>query len=134
MINKFNYRVAFYDVDSMNVAWHGNYVKFCEAARCDFLRGIGYTYDDMKNDGYAYPIVKMDFKFIAPAFFDDEISVEVILDEAETLLKLSYIISNAATGEVLCKAHTAQAAVRIDTRQTQFFLPECLSEKLKGIK
>lgn len=29
--------VPFFDVDSMNIAWHGHYVKYLEIARCDFF-------------------------------------------------------------------------------------------------
>ena len=43
------HKVEFYDLDPMNVVWHGNYIKYLEAARCDMLSKIGYTYDDMKN-------------------------------------------------------------------------------------
>ena len=28
------FQIEFYDVDSMQVAWHGNYAKFMEVARC----------------------------------------------------------------------------------------------------
>ena len=134
MKKSYKFRVEFYDTDSMGVVWHGNYVKYCEMARCAFLREIGYTYIDMKNDGYAYPIVKMDFKFVRPAMFDDEICVEVELSEFESLLKFKYTIKNADTGEILCKATTAQAAVYIATKETCFYLPEILKEKLKGLK
>ncbi|MBR6953215.1 MAG: acyl-CoA thioesterase [Campylobacter sp.] len=129
----YKFRVEFYDTDSMGVVWHGNYVKYCEMARCAFLREIGYTYIDMKNDGYAYPIVKMDFKFVRPAMFDDEICVSIDLLEFESLLKFGYKITNAKTGEILCKAHTAQAAVNIATMETCFYLPEVFKEKLKGL-
>lgn len=30
-------KVPFYDLDPMNIVWHGNYVKYMEEARCDFL-------------------------------------------------------------------------------------------------
>ena len=133
MKKSYKFRVEFYDTDSMGVVWHGNYVKYCEMARCAFLREIGYTYIDMKNDGYAYPIVKMDFKFVRPAMLDDEICVSIDLLEFESLLTFGYKITNAKTGEILCKAHTAQAAVNIATMETCFYLPEVFKEKLKGL-
>ena len=52
-------KAQFYDVDSMNVVWHGNYVKYFETARCALLGEIGYGYEAMRADGYAYPIVKI---------------------------------------------------------------------------
>ena len=133
MKKSYKFRVEFYDTDSMGVVWHGNYVKYCEMARCAFLRDVGYTYIDMKNDGYAYPIVKMDFKFIKPALFDDEICVCIELVEFESLLKFKYTISNDK-GEVLCRATTSQAAVNIANMETCFYLPEILKEKFKDIK
>ena len=33
-------KAQFYDVDSMNVVWHGNYVKYFETARCALLEEI----------------------------------------------------------------------------------------------
>ena len=34
------FRVEFYDVDSMGVVWHGNYVKYMELGRCALLDKI----------------------------------------------------------------------------------------------
>lgn len=130
---KFKFRAEFYDTDSMGVVWHGNYVKYCEMARCAFLREINYTYNDMKNDGYAYPIVKMDFKFVRPVKFDEEIWVDIEVCEFETLLKFKYTITNSSS-QIVCKATTSQAAINIASMQTCFYLPECLTKRLKGVK
>ena len=43
------FRVEFYDVDSMGVVWHGNYVKYMELGRCALLDKIGYGYNEMKE-------------------------------------------------------------------------------------
>ena len=61
-------KAQFFDVDSMDVVWHGNYVKYLETARCELLSKIGYDYKKMKMDGFAYPIVKLDIKYIKPIF------------------------------------------------------------------
>ena len=45
------FKVAFFDVDSMEVMWHGNYVKYLEMARCELLDKLGYNYIAMKKDG-----------------------------------------------------------------------------------
>jgi acyl-CoA thioester hydrolase len=36
--------VPFFDVDSMDVVWHGHYVKYFEVARCALLERIGHNY------------------------------------------------------------------------------------------
>ena len=61
--------IPFYDVDKMNVVWHGNYVKYCEEVRCALLDKIGYNYNDMEKEGIMFPVAKMDMKFIKSMAF-----------------------------------------------------------------
>ena len=51
IVTKTKIKVPFYDLDPMNIVWHGNYVKYMEEARCDFFRKINYTYtpENIKN-------------------------------------------------------------------------------------
>lgn len=123
-------RVEFYDVDSMDVVWHGNYVKFFEAARCAFLRHIGYDYTNFRDEGFVLPVVKLDVKYIKPIFFGDEISILVRLKDANTMLKLEYEVRK--DDEILCIANTTQACVDIKKRLTMFELPSGFYEALKA--
>ena len=91
--------VQFFDLDPMNVVWHGNYIKYLEQARCEMLAKIGYTYDDMKADGFAYPIAKMDLKFIKPAQFMQKLKVVTTLVEFEPSLNIKYEIFDMNFGE-----------------------------------
>ena len=50
-------QVQFYDLDPMDVVWHGNYVKYMETARCALLSKIQYDYTEMVKAGYAWPVV-----------------------------------------------------------------------------
>ena len=97
--------VPFFDVDAMHIVWHGNYVKYLEVARCAFLAGIGYDYNEMARQGYGWPIVKMDFKYVRPAQFGQH-------------------IRDAQSGETLTRAATTQAAVSMETGEMQFQTPE----------
>lgn len=117
MKKNYKIRVEFYDIDSMNVVWHGNYVKFLEQARCMFLHDIGYDYDNMKNDGFVYPIVKMDFKFIKSSKFKDELNIEIEVIDFIGFLKFKYVIKNNKN-EIICKASTSQMAYNISTNES----------------
>ena len=125
------FKVAFFDVDSMEVMWHGNYVKYLEMARCELLDKLGYNYITMKKDGYAFPIVKLDVKYVRPAFFNDVIKVTTTLSECETFLKFHYLIENEK-GEKLSEANTAQAVIEMNSLQTCFEMPEALKKALKA--
>lgn len=48
---------AFYDIDPMEVVWHGHYVKFMELARGALLARLGYGYAEMRDSGFAWPAI-----------------------------------------------------------------------------
>lgn len=118
------YEIAFFDVDSMEIMWHGHYVKYLELARCSFLEQIHYTYDVMKQNGYGYPIVQLDLKYVRPALFRQKIRVNVALVEYESSIRFDYTIVDAQTGQKLTTASTTQVAVEIASREMQFQTPQ----------
>lgn len=124
----YNFKAEFFDVDSMGVVWHGNYVKYTEMARCRLLDEVGCNYIKMRQENFALPIVKMDFKFIKPIYFNDELRIEIALLDCNTLLKFSYQIFNF-NNELLCNAHTSQVAVSLQGK-TLYEIPKVLKEVL----
>ena len=127
-------KVEFYDLDPMNVVWHGNYVKYLEIARCDMLSRLGYTYIDMKNDGYAYPVATMEMKYIKPCTFGQELKVVSIVEEIEPALVIKYVIFDNKTGEKMFKAKTMQIAVDINSKQTVYEAPENLKKIIASLE
>ncbi|MBS9782797.1 MAG: acyl-CoA thioesterase [Arcobacter sp.] len=130
---KTNMKVEFYDTDAMGIVWHGHYVKFLERARCDFLDFVGYDYYKMGQDGYMFPIIKLDLKYIKPARFKDEIQIQVNLLEFESCLKFKYILTNAKTGEKLATASSSQACVKIGNTKLEFQTPKHMQEIFKKV-
>lgn len=124
-------KAEFYDVDSMDIVYHGNYVKFLETARCDFLEKIHYTYIDMKNEGYAFPIVELNIKYMRSLKFREEALVKVYLKEYENCLKFDYEIYNHE-GVLATKASTTQMVIDISTNTTLFVCPQTLINKVEN--
>ena len=62
-------QVQFFDLDPMQIVWHGNYVKYLEVARCALLDKIGYNYEQMRESGYMWPIIEMNLRYAALAEF-----------------------------------------------------------------
>ena len=106
-------QVQFYDLDPMDIVWHGNYAKYLELARCALLDKIDYNYVQMKASGYAWLVIDLPPSVISekPAALGDQIKVRVELAEWENRLKLEYLITNVASGLRLTKASTVQVAV-----------------------
>lgn len=126
--------VPFYDLDPMNVVWHGNYLKYLESARCDLLKKIGYDYDNMRADGVVYPIAKMDLKYIKPCKFNQVLFLETIVEELEPALIIKYNIFDEESGEKVFSAKSMQICVDIKTGESIYSAPEGLKQKLACCK
>lgn len=122
--------IPFHDCDPMNVVWHGNYPRYLEIARCELLRIFDYDYLQMKDSGFAWPIVDMQIKYVASAVFTQKIKVAAYLKEYENRLRIDYIITDAISNKRITKASTTQVAVEISSKEMQFVSPPILYEKL----
>ena len=116
-------RVPFFDVDSINVVWHGHYVKYLEQARCELLDALGYNYEAMRASGYAWPVVDLHLRYAQPAQFGQRLRVRAELVEWEHRLKINYLILDAASGRRLTRATSEQVAVCMQTREMQLTSP-----------
>lgn len=123
-------KVGFYDVDSMSVVWHGNYVKFLERGRCALLDKVGYNYYTMEDEGFVFPVVEMKLKYIRPLVFNEEITVRSAIVEYENRLKIKYEIRNQK-GELATKAETVQMVVNAKTNETLFECPPLFTERVR---
>ncbi|WP_339427274.1 MULTISPECIES: acyl-CoA thioesterase [unclassified Pseudomonas] len=123
--------VPFFDVDTMNVVWHGHYVKYLEVARCALLDQIGHNYTAMLESGYAWPVIDMQLRYVRGAVFGQTINVRASLVEWENRLKVNYLITDLASGERLTRASTVQVAVEITTREMQLASPKVFTDAIE---
>ncbi|MDC0535786.1 acyl-CoA thioesterase [Francisellaceae bacterium] len=129
--NTIEIEIPFYDVDAMNIVWHGNYIKYFEVARCALLDKIGYDYFQMKDSGYGWPIIDVRAKYIRPCKFKQKIQITAHLTEYENRLKIEYVISDTETGQKHTTGYSIQVAVNLNTEELCFASPNILIEKLK---
>jgi acyl-CoA thioester hydrolase len=125
-------KVQFYDLDPMNVVWHGNYVRYLEVARCALLDRIGYNYGQMAASGYAWPVVDLRVKFVGPLRFGQEALVSARVVAFENGLKIDYEIRDQTSGAVLTRAHTFQVPVRLDSGELCLESPPELIERMRA--
>lgn len=124
-------RVPFFDVDSMDVVWHGHYVKYLEVARCALLDSIDYGYTEMSESGYAWPVVKLALRYTRPAVFGQELQVTASMIEWELRLVIEYAVIDRETGAGLSSASTTQMAVETASGETCLGSPPILEQRLK---
>ncbi len=125
-------RVEFYDVDSMDVVYHANYVKYLEVARCDLLDKIGYGYNQMRATNYVFPVTTLNVKYIRSLKFEQTATVRATLVEWENRIKIKYEILDP-DGALVTKAETTQMAVKVPQTEACFVCPKELTDRVEAI-
>lgn len=105
--------VRFSEVDSMQVVWHGEYVKYFEDGREAFGReypGLGYL--DFYANGYTAPIVDLQLQYISPLTVNDIATIETrYIDTAAAKLCFEYIIHRHSDGALVARGSSVQVFV-----------------------
>ncbi len=122
--------VPFFDVDLMEIVWHGHYLKYFEVARCALLDKISYNYMQMRESGYAWPVIDLRIRYAKPAKFGQKIIVHADIAEWENRLKINYLIFDKQSRARLTRGHTCQVAVDMAGNQMCYESPAILWEKL----
>ena len=125
--------VEFFDVDAMQVVWHGNYIKYFETGRRTLLQRIGYYYDEMRASNYMFPVIEISVKYISPLRFVDRARIKTILMEYENRLKLKYEIRNAETGVLTTKGTSTQMVFDAKTGETCYICPAVFTDKIEAL-
>ena len=125
--------VPFFDVDSMNIVWHGHYIKYLEVARCALLDHIGHNYTQMLESGYGWPVIDIQLRYVRGAVFGQRLIVRASLVEWENRLKINYLISDATTGERMTRASSIQVAVAIENREMQLVSPKVFTDAVERV-
>jgi len=133
-------RVIYGDTDQMGVVYHGTYARFLEAARVEFMRAAGQTYADVEAAGHALPVTDLQVSYLAPARYDDILSVYVgVAEIGFARLRLGYHVvvepgdrRGLAERVSVAFAETCHCCVaRSDGRPTRF--PESLRAALAAL-
>ncbi|MDL2315271.1 acyl-CoA thioesterase [Bacteroidales bacterium OttesenSCG-928-C19] len=101
--------IHFYDVDSINIVWHGNYVKYLENGREAFGNKFGIAYMDIYNCGFVTPIVDMHIKYLGTVKFGETLLVETRYVPCRSAkLMFDYTIYRKSDMSVVAEASTIQ--------------------------
>lgn len=122
--------IPFHDVDMMQIVWHGHYVRYLEIARCALLDKINYNYLEMRESGFAWPVIDLRLRYAGPMVFTQTIAIEARLVEWEHRLKIDYTIRDASTRKRLTRAWSVQVAVGVEDLEMRLASPPVLIERL----
>jgi acyl-CoA thioester hydrolase len=105
-------RVIYGDTDSGGVVYYGNYLRYYEEGRTEFLRANGLTYRELEDKGFILPVVECYSRYKASAKYDDLIQVKTSISEVKKVsCRFDYRIEKKETSQLLVKGHTVNAVV-----------------------
>ena len=121
--------IPFHDVDVMQIAWHGHYVKYFEIARCRLLDDYDFNYPQMHAAGHSWPVIDLRVRYTKPLRFQQRITVTATLVEWEFRLRIRYLVADAESGEKLTTGQTDMVAVDNQSGEMLLASPAVLYEK-----
>ncbi len=125
------FKIPFFDVDAMQVAWHGNYIKYMENGRGELLGKLGMPYTEIHKVGYFLPVISVQVKYIRPCIYNQLVRLITRLEPCENILIFKYTLIDEETGKKLMQAETRQLAMDKETREAMFVLPDYILKCLK---
>ncbi|MCW8964737.1 MAG: tol-pal system-associated acyl-CoA thioesterase [Gammaproteobacteria bacterium] len=128
-------RVYYEDTDAGGVVYHSKYLNYCERARTEALRTLGFEQDDLiANDDTIFAVRSIQVEYIKPARFNDEITVKTRIEQLrKASITFAQVICAADSDELLCSL-TARVACLTASRLKPRAIPETILNKVETVR
>jgi acyl-CoA thioester hydrolase len=101
-----SFRVRYGETDQMGYVYYGDYAEYFEVGRVEALRGLGFPYRRLEEEGVMLPVHDLHVKYHQPARYDDLITIRTtIMAMPSVRIVFTYEVRNEA-GELLTEAST----------------------------
>ena len=109
-------KVRYCETDQMGLVHHGSYINYFEEARISWISNLGFSYGEMEKSGIILPVSKLNINYLRPAYFENDLVVNVELAELPTSrLIFNYTITNK--DEVVVTGTTVLAFLNKETKK-----------------
>ncbi|HYZ90450.1 MAG TPA: thioesterase family protein [Myxococcales bacterium] len=126
----YRHRVIYGDTDQMGVVYYGNYLRFFEAARGDWIRNLGLTYAQIEERGIFLPVLEVGVRYLKFARYDDLLEIPLDVSHTRVKVRFDYKVYRAGEPDVLLLGHTVHACVNKEGRPTR--APDWLISAMAG--
>lgn len=118
--------VPFYDLDPMQIVWHGNYLKYMDDARGALFDSLGVDlFGLFEKTSHIYPIIKTSLKHVFPLRHKDVIICKATLVEAKYKIIVDFEIRLKSDAKKICaRGRSEQVAVKVPEMEMLMLIPE----------
>ncbi len=122
-------RIFYHDTDSGGVVYYGNYLKYLEEARTEFLENKGLSVKDFHDRRFLYAVRKCNLTYRSPARYGDTIVCDATLKNVTAAqIIFDQKIFEKESGRLLVEAEVT--LVSLNDAFKPVVIPEDLKEKL----
>lgn len=128
-------RVRYAETDQMGVAYHANYLVWCEVGRTEFIRQLGVSYAEMEAAEVKLAVADAHLRYRAAARYDDEITITTRLTSARSrMVAFAYRLTRRRPdgGEELVADATTDL-VSIDGQSRPITIPATFRARLEAV-
>jgi acyl-CoA thioester hydrolase len=121
-------RVRYAETDQMGVVYHANYFVWFEVGRTDLLRGAGWTYRQMEDEGVSLPVIEAHCEYKQPARYDDDLEIRTAGRLVSPVrVAFSYEVVRPTDSQTVATGRTMHASIDRSGR------PCRLPDRVKGL-
>ena len=125
------HKVPFYDLDPMQMVWHGNYLKYFDIARFELFDTLGIDLlSYFKKTNYLFPITKTSTKHIVSLRYKDEFKCKATVVEAQYKIVVDFEIRLVKSNQICTKGRSEQVAVKYPEMEIMFEIPDDIRKAL----
>ncbi len=130
IVDKFEIRPRYNEVDQMGYVYHANHVTYCHQARTELLRKYGIHDYELEAKGYMLPVISFNIQYKTPARYDELLTVTTIIRNLPKVrFEFIFEIKNQE-GKLVSKGNSEVVFVNKETR-VPMPVPDFVVEILK---
>ncbi len=123
--------VQFFDVDPMQIVWHGNYYKYVEIARNELMRDKGIDPWEIAKTGYLFVVIESKCRHTYPLRYRDRFRVTAWIKDLDYRVNIGFEITNLTENRRAARGHTVLAT--LDAKGNLLLgTPNAILEKLRA--
>ncbi len=123
--------VPFHDVDSMQIVWHGNYLKYFDIARFGLFNESGIDLSRYYEEtNYLFPIIRTSTKYIYPLRHAEEFICWATIIKAYIKIVINFEIRRVKDNIICVKGMSEQIALKMPEREMMYEIPHDIRVRL----
>ncbi len=127
-------KVAFHDLDPLQMVWHGNYLKFFDITRFGLFAASGIDlYKYLLEKQIAFPVTRTSLKHISPLRAFDEFICRATVTEAYYKIGMTFEIRKTDSGVLCTRGASEQLAVSYPAMEMELAIPEDIRQALQWV-